>query len=111
VKGSAGDAAEAALKTIGDGNVPGEFVRGGGPIGVQAGVGVVEFEFPGAVEGEPAGALELGLGIFGRGTATAWRAENARKMAAILCKLDEQSQFCITILYCSRLRPALAGVG
>src|SRR5580700_9564023 len=52
-----------------------------------------------------------GWGYSGRGTATAGRAQDARQMAAILCKLEEQSQFCVTILYCSRLRPALAGVG
>ena len=40
----------------------GEFVAAGCPVGVQAGVGVVEFEFPGAVEILPEFALELRLG-------------------------------------------------
>jgi len=36
---------------------------GGCPIGIQAGVGVVEFELPRAIQAEPAFALELRLGV------------------------------------------------
>src|ERR1039458_8428138 len=65
VKGSIADAAQPAFETIRDGDVPAEFPATRGPIGIQAGVGVVEFEFPGAIEAQPAVPLELGLGILG----------------------------------------------
>ena len=63
MKGRIADAAQAALETIWDGDVPAEFPAAGGPVGIQAGIGVVEFELPGAIEAQPALALELGLRI------------------------------------------------
>jgi hypothetical protein len=38
-----------------------------GPVGIQAGVGIVEFEFPGAVEILPEFTLKLRLGKLGAG--------------------------------------------
>jgi hypothetical protein len=65
MKGSIADTTQAAFETVWDGDVPAEFMGGGCPIGIQAGVGVVEFEVPGAIEAQPVFALELWLGILG----------------------------------------------
>ena len=53
-----------AFKAERHGDGAGEFVAAGGPIVVQAGVGVVEFELPAAVEVQPELTLELRLRIF-----------------------------------------------
>src|SRR5215510_12585279 len=63
MKGSIADAALLALETERYRDVAAEFFSTIGPSSVQPGIGVVEFELPGAVQVLPGVALELRLGV------------------------------------------------
>ena len=77
---SVGDAAAAgSRKQNGTVMVRVNFSRAGGPVCLQAGVAVVEFELPAAVEILPVLALELRLGVFGTGNILRGQCERGRQ--------------------------------
>ena len=56
-----------ALEAKWHSDLAGKFSGAGRPILIQPLIGIIEFEFPSAVEVDPVGALELRLRIFGAG--------------------------------------------
>src|SRR6267378_3892372 len=60
-----GNAAELALEAVRDGDAGFQGVVRRVPVGIETGVAIVECKLPLAVDGQPVGTFELGLGEFG----------------------------------------------